>query len=202
MSLQVRYGVAVLFSTLLWTGCVRAGFGEGVSAISGDATTADTTPGDITPDCGRPETCNGLDDNCNADIDEGACAPGCTGLTYDAHGYMICTTKVTWQDAMADCGLQGMKLVRIDDAQENSWLFTVYSPLSTGYAWMGANDIDAEGMWVWPDGTPVVYENWMAGEPNDSGTSEDCGEVKINLGELVWNDVPCDRVLNYICEEY
>ena len=26
--------------------------------------------------------------------------------------------------------------------------------------WLAATDIDAEGQWVWQDGTPMSYANW------------------------------------------
>ena len=36
------------------------------------------------------------------------------------------------------------------------------------YCWIGYNDIDNEGTFVWDDGSTSTYTNWADGEPNDA----------------------------------
>lgn len=72
--------------------------------------------------------------------------------------------------------------------------------------WMGASDITTEGTWKWvtgpENGTTFCigtnpcnaqsgqYTNWNTGEPNDSGSNEDCGQFLAG-GTGKWNDLPC-----------
>ena len=64
--------------------------------------------------------------------------------------------------------------------------------------WIGLNDRDEEGTFVWSDGTTGGYRPWADGEPNDSG-GEDCGHFWTAHGGM-YNDMPCDRVQPYICQ--
>lgn len=50
---------------------------------------------------------------------------------------------------------------------------------------------------LYPSGMDLAYTNWNDGEPNDSGSNEDCA-VLGNTGR--WNDVACTRTFSYMCE--
>merc|ERR1711935_459865 len=43
--------------------------------------------------------------------------------------------------------------------------------------------------WTWEDGSTYSYSHWHSGEPNDSGSAEDC--VEANWVDLNWNDLGC-----------
>ena len=44
--------------------------------------------------------------------------------------------------------------------------------------WIGANDRNKEGKWIWEhSGKEVAYNNWRVGEPNDFG-GQDFGMMK------------------------
>ena len=64
--------------------------------------------------------------------------------------------------------------------------------------WIGINDRDNEGTFIWADGTESAYTRWSSGEPNDYRGNEDCGETFPNE---YWNDNPCITRLNlcYLC---
>jgi hypothetical protein len=64
--------------------------------------------------------------------------------------------------------------------------------------WIGLNDVDAEGSFVWTDGTPLDFESWKLGEPNNSAGVEDCVNIH-NTEESGWNDLSCDDFRPYIC---
>lgn len=93
-------------------------------------------------------------------------------------------------------------------------------------AWMGLNDIDKEGSFVFVDGKPFVlsmlhtqfqqkcystiadsaesYQNWDTGEPNGpnpgtTATDQDCGRV-MNTGK--WRDTVLIYAILYICIIY
>jgi peptidoglycan hydrolase-like protein with peptidoglycan-binding domain len=76
----------------------------------------------------------------------------------------------------------------------------------TNAGWMGASDVSSEGVWRWvtgpesgtqfwsgnDSGAPFGgnYANWATGEPNDSGSNEDCAQF-LSGGSGQWNDLPC-----------
>jgi len=66
-------------------------------------------------------------------------------------------------------------------------------------AWIGLNDMRAEGQWVWDSGEPVTYVNWAAGEPNDVRGNEDCVEV-LATHRRGWNDNQCDQRFPGVCK--
>ena len=66
---------------------------------------------------------------------------------------------------------------------------------------IGANDLKRERRWRWiSDDSKLVYSNWAGGEPNDSLRDEDCGQMYKD-GSGLWNDGPCYRKHQYICEK-
>jgi hypothetical protein len=66
-----------------------------------------------------------------------------------------------------------------------------------GTSTCGATTIDVR-RFVFTDGAGHTWHNWSSGEPNNSGDTEDCGEVYDATG--VWNDLPCSSSLPYVCE--
>ena len=50
---------------------------------------------------------------------------------------------------------------------------------------------------MWTDGTPLEFTAWNEGEPNNVG-EEDCVNLPTWSAGL-WNDLPCDAQLPYIC---
>ena len=62
---------------------------------------------------------------------------------------------------------------------------------------IGANDIDAEGSWVWTDGSVWNYTNWFPGEPNNFNGVEHC--VIGLIGG--WTDFQCAVRFPFICKK-
>ena len=59
--------------------------------------------------------------------------------------------------------------------------------IATVDCWIGLNDIDTEGMFVWADGSSSSYRNWGPGQP-DNSNEEDCVHLR---ADTLWNDLPC-----------
>jgi len=159
-----------------------------------------------TDNCGLSNTC----DNAGICGDPSSCIPPgtCTFHTYggmSSSGYWYCTNTVNWTTAEANCASINAHLVRVNDVQENDFLW----PIQAGAdAFMGANDRASEDNWVWHDGSNFwdgeengsaqngLYNNWNAGEPNDS-SGQDCGQIYANG---TWDDQDCGSSLPYWCE--
>ena len=77
-------------------------------------------------------------------------------------------------------------------------LLADYTEAAAHEAWIGLNDIDTEGSWVWIDGTASDYFKWNTDEPNNYGTGEDCVTVS---REVDFNDVPCTNVRDFLCSK-
>jgi hypothetical protein len=194
------------------TALIDAGARDAEASVAADAKS------DVCVPTGT-EVCDGIDNNCNGSVDEQtACPAGCIGVTHLGQGYMVCYTQPrwkTWPDAEADCVSRGMHLVRVNDAAENQWIVdTMASAGYSGGVWIGANDRQTEGVWVWTDGVqfwqgegdaggPIggLYNDWGRGQPNDNAVGgEDCAELGFT-GSWIWNDLSCDTFTRaYVCE--
>ena len=146
-----------------------------------------------------------------ADAGGGACPTA----SFGGHTYAFCDGPLPWADAQADCVAKGMRLARIDDATENTWLhdtaFGSVTGLSANWPWIGGNDQAVLGDWRWTDGTLFwlgsgngaaqggLYANWVSGSPASSGPATDCALLESSDR---WNDWQCSSAQRYICEQY
>ena len=62
--------------------------------------------------------------------------------------------------------------------------------------WIGLNDGDREGTFVWVNAEPFTFTNWNGGEPNNNN-DEDCVGM---LGDGRWNDFDCGDSYDSVCE--
>ncbi|CAL1612103.1 unnamed protein product [Knipowitschia caucasica] len=110
--------------------------------------------------------------------------------------YLGSTTERNWSESRQFCQDQGADLVIITSVQEKDFISSIYKDRR----WIGLSDLQEEGVWRWVDGTKLTTSFWMSGEPNDTGTGEDCVEInyKGQLGR--WNDENCGVAHQFICE--
>jgi hypothetical protein len=135
----------------------------------------------------------------------------CTPGSYGGHEYLICQELRSWDDANGGCIAIGMRLARVDDANENDWL---YDTIRTGAAtevWLGATDRAVEGEWLWTDGEGFwlgddggtaqngLFSGWYFREPNNVN-EEDCGALEAQSAKPEWYDFQCHIALAYVCE--
>jgi hypothetical protein len=116
--------------------------------------------------------------------------------------YRIGTTAVTWSAALADCAAWGGSLAGISSQAEQDFLF---AHKSNNNCWIGFNDIQNEGTFVWVNGETSSYTHWLAGEPNNNGGNEDCGQFAGGYAKPpstvgFWNDANCSGTACYYCE--
>lgn len=164
----------------------------------GETDTTDCNDGDASIYTGASEACDAVDEDCDGLVDDGACP--CTTDTDGAHTFLFCTTRSTWTNAAAACAGWGYHLADLDDAVENAWVWALADATDPNTPWWhGANDVAAEGTFVWDGGASSTYTNWRAGEPNDFGGAEDCAAFADN-GAGAWNDKGCTVTYAYVCE--
>ena len=136
----------------------------------------------------------------------------CTPATFGGHAYAFCDGPLTWMGAGSDCAAKGMRLVRIEDLAENSWLALVAFASSTGTStWLGADDLAVSGDWRWSDGALFwrggsngfaqggLYARWLINSPTNGGTPTDCAVLQLGA---FWKDWSCDSRQPYVCEQY
>ncbi|CAH1247542.1 ADGRL3 [Branchiostoma lanceolatum] len=104
----------------------------------------------------------------------------------------------TYEEARATCASDGGLLSMPKDNTTNIFIHNLAGGRNP---WIGLNDINNEGQWVFEDGQTLEssgYSNWNRGEPNDLGRGEDCAVV-YGSGH-VWNDAPCSLTKGFICQ--
>ena len=111
---------------------------------------------------------------------------------------------MSWTEARTQCQTiapYNGDLASVPDQATNDFLTT----LTTEVAWLGGNDLESEGVWIWTDGTPWSFESWNSGEPSNGGGNESFLELNYaNVGG--WNDAPLDAMDltyptgGYICQ--
>jgi len=100
--------------------------------------------------------------------------------------YFLNPQPLSGTDAQTFAQGLGANLISIQNAAENQCIIDDLNDKGeSGVIWIGFSDELVEGTYVWYDQSPVVYTNWAAGEPNQSG-NEDYVQIYPN-GQ--WNDL-------------
>ena len=202
------------------TGGVAAGGGVGGNAVSGAGAASGAsgeggaTAGDTSGGAGGAGG-TGSSGASGGTGDGGTPNPAlCVNKAFGAHDYVLCREMRSWADARAGCTAIGMRLVRIDDAAENQWLFANANVEQgrSSQVWIGASDSAVEGEWRWTDGDLFwlgangglaqngLFSGWYPREPNDVGGNEDCGSLETKSTAPEWYDAQCSILSPFICE--
>ncbi len=176
---------------------------------TGDAPEGDCD--DDNPDVTTPgqEVCNGVDDDCNGVPDDGDTCP-CPAVQRQGQTYLFCDQPSTWSQAQIFCQRIGQHLVKIETEEENDFLNQRAWAGGLDETWLGLNDKQTGGAFVWHDGTAPGYTNWNPGQPNNGdGGDQDCAELHTCLDPEScqdpswagkWNDEDCNVQASFICE--
>ncbi|XP_028282934.1 macrophage mannose receptor 1b isoform X2 [Parambassis ranga] len=71
-----------------------------------------------------------------------------------------------------------------------------------GKAWIGLHIPESSTGFVWSDGSPVNFQHWQEGEPNNFNNAESCAEFVIHNWdeEGSWNDLNCESFNDWLCQ--
>jgi hypothetical protein len=122
------------------------------------------------------------------------CADGVLDAA-QASCYLVATVPATWQVARGDCTVWGGALVKVESPEEDQ----LVGQLVTQDLWLGASDTAIENVFVWTDGSPIVFGNWGPAQP-DRFPGPDCVQKRSTAGRQ-WFDQPCDNNWLYVCEK-
>ncbi|MEZ4319411.1 MAG: MopE-related protein [Myxococcota bacterium] len=196
---SIDEGPALVLTDADGDGYGVAALGTLVQACPADSPVA---PGDCDDGQGArnpaaAETCNGVDDDCDGFVDDGACTD-CELVQEGGWVHQIClvaSNEPTWAAADALCDADGYDLFVANDGDE--WrhvTLEAYARSSTGF-WLGFQVVN--GVVVWDDGSSPGFERWANDQPNGNG---DCGEIFPGGAWTRFNDFPCTETEDYICD--
>ncbi|XP_073533568.1 macrophage mannose receptor 1-like [Phyllobates terribilis] len=109
--------------------------------------------------------------------------------------------KQSWFEAKKFCKAIGGDLLSIGDKEEEQvvWSMLLHDGIYRQVFWIGLLKSNPDEGFSWSDSSPLIYENWSYGEPNNYQGLELCGEVNTDH-RLSWNDRHCDTPQDWICE--
>ncbi len=121
----------------------------------------------------------------------------------DQSCYMYFSTQLTSTQAQAACLGLGATLAIVLDADTQAIVAGLAGNATAANpdVWLGASDELVENSFVWVDGTPMIFNQWRLGEPNNGngGTIENCTIIEGDNPAREWDDRPCANVHPYIC---
>ncbi|XP_062584464.1 perlucin-like protein [Saccostrea cucullata] len=128
-------------------------------------------------------------------------------VPFDGHCYFLNETKRNWNDAKEQCEHNEAHLVEIETLEENTWIMeTFLSPWNDVDCpnwwdccdfWIGATDMNEEGVFTWNRRINVTFTNWNELQP-DNLLNAHCAFFCRN-GR--WYDVLCEDPNTFICEK-
>ncbi len=117
-------------------------------------------------------------------------------VPYDGHFYALIPEKKTWLEARAICSELGGYLVCISSEEENQFVAGLIP--EEGHCWLGATDMQDQGVWVWTDGSDFAYSNWGPGEPSGGDRQDSLWMGRAGLWDDFWDNF--GGITCFVCE--
>ncbi|XP_062066106.1 collectin-11 isoform X1 [Lepus europaeus] len=116
----------------------------------------------------------------------------------DSKLYLLVKEEKRYADAQLSCQGRGGTLGMPKDEATNGLMAAYMAQAGLARVFIGINDLEQEGAFVYSDRTPVqAFSKWRSGEPNNAYDEEDCVEMVASGG---WNDVACHITMYFLCE--
>ena len=135
---------------------------------------------------------------------------------YGNNCYKFFMENMNWANAESHCTEQGGHLASVHSDQENEFILGLSS---SEQFWIGGNDEEVEGEWVWSDGSDFSYSFWKRGQPNNWESNEGSGDyyyyylyedddnldykvdcLLFNEHNNSWNDGGCNVDRHFVCQ--
>ncbi|KAK3105432.1 hypothetical protein FSP39_025136 [Pinctada imbricata] len=115
--------------------------------------------------------------------------------------YRYRNDELNWPQAKSQCSTEGGHLAEIPDWETHNDLEYNADGLRGDRVWIGLNDINKRGRWIWDNGNSMSYTNWDSGQPDTcSSCEEKCVLMRIDRSGK-WHDYGCYTTHNpFICE--
>lgn len=109
-----------------------------------------------------------------------------------------------WSVAKSTCEALESQLVEIYSAGENNFIKSMMGRFNSQEIWIGGNDIDTEGEWVWAESGQNFknspFTDWGKDQPDTyKPRDENCVEFDILDKGGHWNDDQCYHEKRFIC---
>jgi len=122
------------------------------------------------------------------------------------HCYLWSTDKKNWTSAEEFCRKEGGHLASVHSTATFDFVLEGMNRTGLEMAWLGGNDIEAEGTWKWVDCSPWNATFWARGEPNNAGGAEHCLQYVFKHPSVShlnhkWNDLACRHEIGFLCSK-
>ncbi|NXS20511.1 COL11 protein, partial [Mystacornis crossleyi] len=112
--------------------------------------------------------------------------------------YLLVKEEKRYKEAQLYCHGRGGTLSMPKDETANSLIASYINQAGLTRVFIGINDLEKEGNFVYSDRSPMqTFNKWRSGEPNNAYDEEDCVEMVASGG---WNDVACHITMYFVCE--
>jgi hypothetical protein len=177
--------------------CIGAG-GEEIDGDGDGFGCLDCNDGDAAIHPGAAETCDGVDNDCSGQVDDNPACPVCETLDVGGRRFALCERPRSQGDAAAYCRGMGGTLAVIESPEQAEAVANAAAALSKERWWIGLEDRDEEGTFLWPGGARVSYSDWKKGEPDNGTCNQDCVVIDPRKKGR-WHDTHCGQPLPFAC---
>lgn len=112
--------------------------------------------------------------------------------------YFTSQSCKNWTESQKTCQKDNANLVSVKTQEENVY---IQHRLNGDKGWIGLNDRDTEGTFVWAGKQSNNFTYWAPHQPNDFRLNEDCVHTLGVRHSFEWNDVSCASCHNFTCSE-
>uniref|UniRef100_A0AAQ6IJ87 Mannose receptor, C type 1b n=1 Tax=Anabas testudineus TaxID=64144 RepID=A0AAQ6IJ87_ANATE len=111
--------------------------------------------------------------------------------------YKVFSLKRTWYEARDYCNAIGGDLLSIHNHAQLQ-----VKPSSYTTVWIGLNAPDPLTGYIWSDKSPVNFQHWRKGQPNNKNNVQSCAEFITRMWDEngSWNDAHCEKKNGWVCQ--
>ncbi|KAH9504529.1 hypothetical protein Btru_063080 [Bulinus truncatus] len=117
--------------------------------------------------------------------------------------FVVVSKVKTWRDSLIYCQLNYFNGTLAEPTTDLDMKATMEFVTSLNFnrnVWIGANDIEVEGRFVWASDNSTMYSTLWDGQQPDNFNNEDCLAMYMYSNNKSLNDYSCSARLNSICQ--